>query len=341
MTYEPGQGSNLIHGANGSGKTTVLEALHLVAFGKSFLANRSADLVRTGAEALRIQAIAEAILGYGSASIELRKSRGDTEISFDGQPVVSSSALARHLPVLVMNSRAPDLLSDNPASRRALLDRSLFHVKHSYIDLWKQYRNALRQRNVLLQRTSLADDETRFWEEKLAEFSNAIDYQRSALVSFINRQLEVYQVPGLEGRSFNFEYNPGWDRARELLEQFEDDRVRDAGLGYTVAGPHRADLTLQMDGRSASRRLSRGQLKIIVCLVITAIARYVQQASDALPVLLIDDLAAEMDDRMLQHAVQAILNVETQSFFTAIKPSDLRPLLPDDTFVFHVERSIH
>lgn len=341
VDYAPVPLVNLIHGPNGSGKTSLLEAMHLVSFGKSFLTPKAGDLLKQGEDVLWIEARVQEITNYGPAGITVRKSRSETDIRFDGQAVTSASALARHMPLLVVNSRAPDLLGENPANRRALVDRSLFHVKPSYVDTWKHYRHALRQRNELLQASGRGNAQADYWESVLATLSVTIDEQRSALIEAINARLVDHGIASFVNQTLRFHYSPGWDRQQGLAAQLLANRERDTSLGYTFAGPHRADLSLQLDGRAAARRLSRGQAKAVVCLVMVAIAQFIRSQSQACPVMLVDDLAAEMDEGMMRLAVDAVLALETQCFFTAIKPADLRSFLPEATSEFHVEHQTH
>ncbi|MSR16085.1 MAG: DNA replication/repair protein RecF, partial [Gammaproteobacteria bacterium] len=149
IEYRPSPRINLIYGSNGAGKTSLLEAFSLASIGKSFLSNRTSDVVKTGSIGLSVRAVTNREKG-GSSTVVVKKMKAETTITMDGMPVVAASVLARNAPVLVINSKAPDLLSDNPSNRRALIDRSLFHVKHSYVDTWKQYRQALRQRNEVV-----------------------------------------------------------------------------------------------------------------------------------------------------------------------------------------------
>lgn len=337
VSYRPTPGTNLIYGDNGSGKTTLLEALYIASIGKSFLSHRASDLVLSGSRGLSVTAeVGEGLAGFDTSVVVVKKYKATTQITLDGQAVPTASTLARNLPVLVLNSRAPDLLAENPSNRRALLDKSLFHVKPSYVGLWKDYRLALRQRNELLRRSMRS--QASYWEQKLGESGEMINEARESLVSAINLKLSTSEIPGLAIGEFHFEFAPGWNREIGLTQQLHDDWDRDKEIGYTLAGPHRADLSLWYGGRVASKKLSRGQSKMVVCLVMTAIAEFIKLASVS-PVILVDDLVAELDDKMLCQAIKSIQAVETQSFFTAIKPSQICAFLPSNTSMFHVERN--
>ncbi|MCC6708830.1 MAG: DNA replication/repair protein RecF [Gammaproteobacteria bacterium] len=336
VDYRPGPGNNLIYGANGSGKTSLLEGLYIASIGKSFLSSRASDLVLAGSQGLSITAEIGDAGDFGTSVVVVKKQKAETQITLDGQTVSTASALARNLPVLVMNSRAPDLLGENPSNRRALLDRSLFHVEHGYIGLWKEYRHALRQRNELLRNPSTRS-QAHYWEQKLAEAGEAINGCRLAIVEAINRKLASSGIPGLGDGELRFDFSQGWNTDLGLAEQLRVDWERDSELGYTMAGPHRADLSLWRSGRAVSKKLSRGQSKMVVCLTMLAIAQFIKDAAVA-PVLLFDDLSAELDDMMLGTAVSNIQSIATQCFFTAIKPTEIQSLLPIDTPMFHVER---
>ena len=214
ISYRPGPRNNLVHGANGSGKTSLLEALYIASIGKSFLTNRSSDLVLTGSNGLSITAEVSDMADFGTSVIVVKKYKADTQITLDGQAVTTASSLARNLPVLVINSRAPDLLGENPSNRRALLDRSLFHVKHSYVGLWKEYRQALRQRNELLRRATKS--QVSYWDEILAKSGEAINQSRLAIVSSINAKLSASEIPGLTSGDLYFEFSPGWNTSLGL-----------------------------------------------------------------------------------------------------------------------------
>lgn len=180
--------------------------------------------------------------------------------------------------------------------------------------------------------------EASYWEQKLAETGEAITARRLAIVEAINTKLRSCEIPGLAAGDLRFEFSKGWADDMELSEQLRSDWERDVELGYTMAGPHRADLSLWRGGRAVSKKLSRGQSKMVVCLTVVAIANFIKSSAIA-PILLVDDLSAELDEAMLALAFNDIQSIGTQCFFTAIKRSEFQSLLPADTYMFHVERN--
>ncbi|MGR8920142.1 MAG: DNA replication/repair protein RecF [Gammaproteobacteria bacterium] len=335
VEFSPAAGLSLVWGANGSGKTSVLEAFALASLGKSFLSNRVSDIVRMGTDALSVLATLEEG-SSGKFSVSVRKARGETLIHMDGLPVKAASELAQRIPLLVINSKAADILTESPSNRRALVDRTLFHVEHSYVDAWRQYRQALRQRNELLRRQA-PRREAEYWHEQIDAVASAIDRQRSSLVEQLNATLRDVRLAGVEGQ-LSLAYSPGWKTDSTLKEQLAESWERDIRLGYTSKGVHRADLALKAGEHLVGRRLSRGQAKFVVVNVYAALARFIQETGGSHPVLLVDDLAAELDDKMRAAAVDIIRGLDGQQVFTATRPTDLSDVADTAQCMFHVEQ---
>jgi DNA replication and repair protein RecF len=266
--------------------------------------------------------------------VMVRKERAETRISLDGQVVLAASVLAHHLPLLVFNSQAADLLTESPSNRRALLDRTMFHVEPNYVEVWKRYRQALRQRNELVRLGRR--EQVGYWNGQLSELAVLIDRGRREVIQVINDALkQSTPIPKLGLMSF--EYRAGWPEGHALLEELEQAWARDLQAGFTTVGCHRADLSFRIDGRGAGRRLSRGQGKLVVCMIVVALARFIRGRRGVAPLLLIDDLPAELDDMMRVRAVDMIIQLGGQCFFTAIKPRDLPEITDRADTVFHVE----
>lgn len=335
LEFAPGAETSLIFGANGSGKTSLLEGFALASLGKSFLSNRSQDIIRTGAQGLSVHAALRDAEARPFA-VAVRKTKGETTISLDGLQVMAASSLAQKVPMVVINSKAADILTENPSNRRALIDRTMFHVEPGYVDTWKQYRQALRQRNELIRRQAPAQQAT-FWNDRLGEFGEQIDESRARVVAAMNAVLVDNPLKGALG-DLHLEYSPGWNRPAGLREQLDRSWQRDLRSGHTTVGVHRADLALRANGRGVARRLSRGQGKFIVCSLLLALADFIESESARKSIILIDDLAAELDDKMRGGVVDMINQRGGQRVFTAIKPGELPEISETTETMFHVEQ---
>jgi DNA replication and repair protein RecF len=323
---------NLICGPNGSGKTSFLEAIHLLALGRSFRTRHTAELVRHGETHLTIAARMISDEGI-STPIGVKRAGSSLAIHYGGQPIQVASILARKVPLVVFGPDSHVLLGGGPRERRRLLDRTLFHVKQSYLGDWTRYHRALRQRNVLL-RKGARREECRPWESDMAVSAHALDTARSSCVTELAALLEsLADALGLEGLTIT--YDAGWDSASPLDDEFDRRWTHDRTTGMTNAGPHRADLRIQLGGRDASRTASRGQAKLLLAALVLAQAALIRQKSGLAPILLVDDLAAELDNQAKQKFIQQLSSSGSQLLITAADPSAL-PTLPDAA-MFHVK----
>lgn len=334
LRLEPAAGVTLVVGANGSGKTSVLEVMAVAALGKSFQPGRAGDIVRHGSGGLSVRAALRNEAGH-ALSVTVRKTLSETSIEADGAPIRAASQLAQRVPIVALGSKMADVLGDSPGNRRALIDRTMFHVEPAYIDAWKSYRQGLRQRNALL-RQGASVTVAEYWHDAMASAAMHIDAGRQRIVEHLNRWLERCRFGAFEG-GFAFRYLPGWEREPGLAQCLEQHWERDRRLGFTQAGVHRGDLRLVAGGRPVVRRLSRGQAKYVAVTVYAALSDFIESESGMKPIMLIDDLAAELDDKMRARAVALIAARGGQRVFTAIRETEL-PELDDETpNVFHVE----
>ncbi len=351
---------NLVHGGNGSGKTSILEALHMLSLTRSFRSRQVASVVNYDSSVLLVRAL---LLERGSGDLRsLGVQRGRDKsllVKFAGERLRSFSDLAGLLPVQLINPDSFQLFEGAPAVRRQFLDWSVFHVKHlGFYEEWSRYRKALKQRNTLLRRGKLADALLAPWEEEIAQTGAKITVMRRAqfcqtaeAFAEIMAQLQMKLVESggalLDLQPFSMRFNSGWDdegeddnvaedRLRALLA---DNREQDGRQGYTRVGPHRADIRFNYGALNAADVLSRGQIKMLVCALKLAQCQLMrQQGLDV--VLLADDLPAELDRQRREALFSMISTMGVQLFATAISGEDLNDSWfsrPERVKRFHVE----
>ena len=337
LDYAPAKELNLICGPNGSGKTSLLEALSLAAIGKSFETSRISDIVRPGQCELWVTAsfIDRRQL---KTRIVVHKTNDGTQITVGGKVVPSASQLAHMVPTLVLTSRAGELLTGGPSNRRALLDRTMFHVEPSYVEAWKRYRNALKQRNALL-RSDSAPQAGRYWHEQIERHASHIHRRRLRLTDSLNTWLETCPATAQLG-PIRLGYHCGWNLEQGLCAQLDRCWDRDQRAGHTQIGAHRADLKVTTSGVRSGQKLSRGQSKTVAAAILCGQARFIAESLHVMPVLLVDDLAAELDDLTRGLIVDMLVDSGGQGFFTAIRPSDLPEVRNRAPNVFHVEQNL-
>lgn len=329
--------SNVICGANGSGKTSLLESIHYLATARSFRTTRARDVITRGEESLVVSgSLTDA--GGREYRIGVEKTASATRLKLNGENLTVASRVARLMPVLTFNTESHLLLDGGPANRRALIDRLLFHVEQQYLDALKTYHRGLKQRNSLLRRRAPAQQLAAF-EHQLSETAAGIDRGRHDCVAKVNDFLG--DSPLCDGiGALTLEYRRGWPDNETLVQSLERGRLKDYETGNTSYGPHRAELRIRIDGMTAKSIVSRGQGKLIISAIISAQAQYLGQFAAEKPILLIDDLASELDRDARQRAVDSLLATKAQCFFTAIEATDLPPELIGASRLFHVEHGV-
>ena len=331
----PSNETNLISGENGSGKTSLLESIHYLATARSFRTTRASNVISHGQPALVVSGELQDATGQVNR-VGVEKTRGTTRVKLNGELVTIASKIARLVPVLTFNTESYLLLDGGPANRRALVDRLLFHVEHEYLDVLKNYYRGLKQRNALL-RSRASREQVGLWDRQLAPIVEKLDRWRSECVATINRYLgdsELADACGL----LCLEYHRGWNADHEYEALLGENFRKDNDAGVTMSGPHRAELCIKVGEKLAKAVVSRGQGKLIIAAIVCAQAKYLRDYGQEAPILLIDDLASELDRAARSLAAKTLLNTKAQAFFTAIETADLPREVRDTARLFHVEQ---
>ena len=318
---------NVFHGPNGSGKTSVLEAIYLLGTGRSFCTHEISSLVRHNEVSLTVFSRTNT-----NESVSIQKSLfSPTQVKLNQQACQRSSELAHFLPCQAFYQDIFQIIDEGPSVRRSLLDWGLFHVKQPYHDLWKDYRRVIKQRNALL-RQKAAKQQFIPWNTMLVELSIELDRMRAEYfqawsVAFKSLLSELTDTPCA------IQYYKGWDKKgtgkdlRTILhEQFDSD----LHAQYTHSGAHQADIFFESAALKAKQSLSRGQQKIILIALKLAQAQLLPKSC----VYLFDDIAAELDAKHLQRFIDCLSKIKGQFFLTAIDPTYLRRSLNDDEGAF-------
>jgi DNA replication and repair protein RecF len=319
---------NLISGDNGSGKTSLLEAIYLLGRGRSFRTRYTEQLIRHAASRFWVHGRTAPEPAH-AIGVECGREQA-VQIRIDRLPVASRVELSEVFPVQVIDPGIHRLVEDGPAQRRRWLDWAVFHVEPGFVRQWQGYSRALKQRNAALQ---TGTDETP-WDGELIRFGEVLTAARSRLISALQPHwLEVRKNLGAVDASLGF--LQGWSRERSLAESLTAQRVRDRERGSTSVGPHRFEVALRLDGRPAREVVSRGQQKLLGVAMAVSMARYIAQSAGRTPTLLLDDPAAELDAGRTEALLQTVRGLGAQLVVTALHPEDTLLGVPDA--VFHVE----
>lgn len=324
LQIEPHPEVNFIVGANGSGKTSLLESIALLSRGRSFRTPNIKKVISNDCSDVTVFGVIHHGLGTSDSDrVGIRRTgSGETLVKVNGERCERLSDLALLMPAVEIEASSFEFIDGGPSLRRELMDWGLFHVEHSFLEIWKRYRNALEQKNALLKghdpkfiRHSLPH-----WNQQLAEYGELLNSLRLKYFNALVESLDQVTQRYLQIASVGIKYHPGWNTVSsgnlaDCLTQNIDAEIE---KGRSIYGPHRADLEFLWEGRNARDICSRGQKKLVLYAVRLAQVLLFHQKKNIAPLLLLDDLPAELDKSNIERISRFLSDYPCQSFITAI-----------------------
>lgn len=335
-------GANIICGENGSGKTSLLEAIHLLGRGRSFRHRDLRLVINHSAEELLVSARLESMKSVRRHNLGVMRSRsGQFTARLDGSPVQTSAQLAALIPIQLIDAHSFNLLEGGPLLRRQFLDWGVFHVEHSYTNLWRRFQKTLKQRNQLLRHGRIDQESLKTWTAELVPLSEQISaYRERYLIDlFSHAQTVANAFDGLG--ELDVEFYRGWKDDLSLAEVMDAQMQKDISLGTTSQGAHKADAKVRVNGQLAADSLSRGQIKLLVYALKLAQATHYQEKTAESCVFLLDDLPAELDYHHRQQVIDCLIGLRCQFFVTGVDKGDFAGLVNNcEHAMFHVEHGV-
>ncbi|WP_201508174.1 DNA replication/repair protein RecF [Psychrobacter proteolyticus] len=373
---------NIIIGANGSGKTSLLEAIFLLSRGKSFRHHQPKRYIQHHQNNTTVHARLN-----DSRTLAIQKQADATTILRLNQTTVyNQSILTEQLPTLLIDPSTMDMLEQGSASRRQLLDWLVFHMKQGFHPQWMAYQRLLKQRNSLLKSTrhltQVQLTELKSWDKGLSNHAALIHHYREQVFTEWQPYFakSIVQLLPSYAEQLSLSYNAGYDTSVALDVQLNERLEQDLQLGYTRIGNHRADIHVHWrsdesisdqttDHRTAASAhsiqtklptlkeqaanvLSRGEKKLLItALRLSQLPLLLndEERSDSLnddlsskatPVVLLDDITAELDDRAIEILLSTLAQLPCQVFMTSLT-DDILPLINElwlQPNVFHVKQ---
>jgi DNA replication and repair protein RecF len=314
---DPGEGVNLLIGENGSGKTSLLEAIYILGRARSFRARVAAQVIRDRADSLVVSARV-ASQSRAPVQIGVRLAGKQREILVSGQRVLSSAELVATLPILLIQPSSTALMVEAPKVRRQIMDWGVFHVEHGFLEHLRGYGRALSQRNAAL-RSGQVNRSLAIWDQELAIHGEAVADARRDYIERLNPYFATATSALLGDADFVIRLNNGWASGQSLLSVLAADIATDQKLGYTGSGAHKADFSILLRGRPARLTLSRGQMKLLIMALFLAQVNLVDEYCESGCTVLIDDLASELDNKNLKRVMQYLIDQPSQFFTTFVE----------------------
>ncbi len=314
----------LVEGANGSGKTSLLEALHYLCYLRSFRTHIPQELVFAGAHSFFIKASftsnSSGLPLTHEAQVGFQHKRRLVKI--DDRTISSYKELLTHYRVATLTEDDILLITGGPEVRRAFLDQALLLSDPTFVSQVRNLRTCIGQRNALLQDPRHSHDEYMVWTQQLWELSTSVQEQRRMLLAKMEQEVAALEkgdhglscpiacryVPKLMGDA---------PTLQEFLLEHPDLHAKEKLWGRTLFGAHLDDISLAFQEKRPKAFASRGQQKLIALIFKTALIRLLNQQAGPKTVFLLDDFMTDFDDTRIEQLLLLLNTLKNQLIFTS------------------------
>ncbi len=365
----PAAGVSVFHGGNAQGKTSLLEAAYTLAIGRSFRTERERqalnfDAAREGAAAYITGTACvdgqslTVVIGYQPTVRGVGADGGEEDgsgpatlppvskqIRVNRQPATAAGLVGR-IAASLFSVDDLDLVLGSPSNRRRYLDVLISQADRSYLQALQRFQAALRNRNGLLRRRReghVDPEEMEYWDEQLVQSGSAVTFGRSQalarLAVFARRQ---HGELGEPEQALTLDYLPGVppgegaeDTAAAFRQELQRGAAREQATAITAVGPHRDNFVMSVNGLDAAAFASRGEARTIALALRLAEAEYLAEVRGDDPIILLDDVFSEMDDRRRDRVLQKVSRYR-QTLVTTTDVGPVRAALGDSAAYFRV-----
>ena len=303
LRFEPDREAvTVLFSPNGTGKTSVLEAVYALATGSSFRTSAAGDMVRAGADLAEVHGVI--FQRQRRVQVDLTLNRGvrntTTRMLVNGQRAPSRAEIADALPLTIFTPEGVDIVRQGPDNRRLFITNLLTDVDPTTADVIERFSRILSQRNALLRQlhgewpSPSQRGELDVWTTDLSHVSDELVVIRRRLLDDLSMPIaRAYASLAQNRQTVTISYEQSWTGSLydALQQSLDDDRFR----GHTTVGPQRDDVAITLDGRDARRQASQGEQRSLALALRLAGHQLVQQARDVDPLLLLDDVFSELD----------------------------------------------
>ena len=305
--------TSLITGKNGSGKTSLLEAVHVLLKSRSFRTSSMNSLINHNQDNFILNAKLEGkLLTFEKKRRNAAKNNGYKTEEYK----------YKNFPILINNFSLAFLESDKEIRRR-FLDYFMFHVKHDYIESHRKFKKTLSTRNRALKKNN--EEEINIWTKLLLEQAEKITADREEILNQVTSEIPQFfkKLPLDErwkdiGNKLSLKFNRGWEEG-QLIEVLRSNFQEDMRRGFTKFGPQRFDLEINILKEKAGDVLSRGEQKLLILLIFLCFGEFISEKIGKKVFYLVDDAAAELDEENLILAFKSLEKVNGQKIISAIK----------------------
>ena len=327
---------NIIIGPNASGKTSLLESLTLLSKGRSFRTSHIREVISKNEDVILVAA--EIVDRNSTSRIGIKKSKTKTTIRINKKDIYSQAELSSFLPITVIHPNSIELIIGSPSIRRSFIDWIAFYKYPDFHNHWKQYQHVLKQRNMCLKshKHSFSLDK---WTEQLIQLQPIIVQYRNDVIAHIQPFLQNISESLLKNKNIEIQLENGFPddvkiEPDNLMSFYNSKKEYDFKIKRTSYGSHRADLKILLNGTPAVQSASRGQLKLLTICLLLAQNSCISDTDINNGILLIDDLAAELDATNKKLLLNYLSKLQKQLIITSTNEIHIENITSK---VFHVK----
>ncbi len=333
---------NIITGKNASGKTSVLEALSILAFGRSFRSSRITDIIRYDKASLIVSALLSDSddIDKNSVQIGVEKSRTETRIRINKETIKSQSELSKKLPLTIMHPTSYELITGASSLRRRYIDWIAFYLYPNFHGCWVRYNSILKQRNAALKqrKQSYAID---YLTKQLCQLQPQVyEFRQQALVQ-LKQTIETAGPDFLKSITPDLFVTSGYPAevkvmTDDLYDFHQTKQQIEKQRGRTLYGAHLSNLEITVDSIAVSKFASRGQIKLITLLLLISQSLTLEKPG----IIAIDDFDSELDEYNQSQLILYLASLDQQLFITTTKPALYEKFKGFDSSMFHVKHGV-
>ena len=329
--------TNILHGKNAQGKTTVIEAINVIGLTKSHKTNKDKDLIKTGTEYAKINALIN--LKQKDIQLDIVLSKVGKKAKYNQFELERLSDYIGQLNVVMFAPEDLDLIKGNPQNRRKFLDLEIGQISKEYLYNLQNYRKILKQRNDLLKSLQTKQEKDLMLldiiTDQLIEYLKVVVELRKSFISEINNYAcEIYKNLSNKEQIFKVEYIPSVDK--DYKKEFSNKYQYDIITGTTNIGIHRDDIEFYLDNFFVKTHGSQGELRSSVLSTKLALVEFIYKHRQEYPVLLLDDVLSELDTSRQNNLINYINN-KTQTIITTTDLKDINLENISNYSIYHVE----
>lgn len=302
---------NVIYGDNAQGKTNILEAIFLSAFGKSFRTSKEKELIKLDKEFLNVSTFYKKSDREGKIQINISNKK---EVKLNGVKLKKLSELLGNINLVIFTPDDINILKDGPAKRRRFLDMMIGQLRPNYVYVLNQYLKTIEQRNNYLRQIKLENKSKNMleiWNEKLANHAQIIyDYRREFVDKILNKIIDIHKNITDNLEEINIKYISDFKDRESYIKRLNEKVENDVYKGYTSSGIHRDDFEVYLNGKNINLYGSQGQFRTAILSLKLAELYVIYDEIGEYPILLLDDFMSELDEKRRRKFVENITDAQ-------------------------------